>query len=220
MTAAAAPSAKPAGEGAVGHAPAGEGAMGHAPAVADPWVMRRPSRIHGSCAGWRRGHRSSPACRYELLARDGKARAGRLHLPHGLVETPIFMPVGTVGSVKAMTVPELYGMDAQIILGNTYHLWLRPGLEVISAHGDLHRFVGWKRPMLTDSGGFQVFSLGRGGGARGSVSGRAGRGAKGGTEYRRVGSHLGGRGALPLAPGWLAARSDARGVDAHPGGAR
>ncbi|HRI49878.1 MAG TPA: tRNA guanosine(34) transglycosylase Tgt [Pseudomonadota bacterium] len=98
--------------------------------------------------------------RFELAGRDGKARAGRLYLPHGMVETPIFMPVGTVGSVKAMAVPELYRLGAQIILGNTYHLWLRPGLEVIAAHGDLHRFIGWRRPMLTDSGGFQVFSLG------------------------------------------------------------
>ena len=105
------------------------------------------------------GHMAPPA-RFELAARDGKARAGTLHLPHGLVQTPIFMPVGTVGSVKAMAVPELEGLGAQIILGNTYHLWLRPGLEVVAAHGDLHRFVGWQRPMLTDSGGFQVFSLG------------------------------------------------------------
>ncbi|MFO0658094.1 MAG: tRNA guanosine(34) transglycosylase Tgt [Polyangia bacterium] len=97
---------------------------------------------------------------YQLDGQDGKARAGRLLLPHGVVKTPIFMPVGTVGSVKAMTVPELTQLGAQIILGNTYHLWLRPGMDVISAHGDLHRFTTWKRPMLTDSGGFQVFSLG------------------------------------------------------------
>src|SRR5262249_39753547 len=96
---------------------------------------------------------------YTLEARSGEARAGRLRLPHGEVETPIFMPVGTVGSVKAMTVPELEGLGAQIILGNTYHLWLRPGLDVISDHGGLHRFCGWRRPMLTDSGGYQVFSL-------------------------------------------------------------
>jgi len=95
--------------------------------------------------------------------RSGKARAGRLRLPHGEVETPIFMPVGTVGSVKAIGPSELVGLGAQIILGNTYHLWLRPGLPIIAAHGDLHRFAGWKRPMLTDSGGFQVFSLGAGG---------------------------------------------------------
>lgn len=83
-----------------------------------------------------------------------------MFLPHGVVETPIFMPVGTVGSVKAMAAPELVQLGAQIILGNTYHLWLRPGISVISSHGDLHRFTTWKRPMLTDSGGFQVFSLG------------------------------------------------------------
>ena len=99
---------------------------------------------------------------FTLENRSGKARAGRLKLPHGEVETPIFMPVGTVGSVKAMNPSELVGLGAQIILGNTYHLWLRPGLPIIAAHGDLHRFAGWKRPMLTDSGGFQVFSLGAG----------------------------------------------------------
>lgn len=99
---------------------------------------------------------------FTLESRDGKARAGRLHLPHGEVETPIFMPVGTLGSVKTMSPPELMGLGAQIILGNTYHLWLRPGLSVIAAHGDLHRFADWPRPMLTDSGGFQVFSLGAG----------------------------------------------------------
>ena len=97
---------------------------------------------------------------YTLDAQDGKARAGRVHLPHGVVQTPIFMPVGTIGSVKAMTAPELEQVGAQIILGNTYHLWLRPGTDVISTHGDLHRFATWKRPILTDSGGFQVFSLG------------------------------------------------------------
>jgi len=97
---------------------------------------------------------------YRLDGQDGKARAGRVQLPHGVVETPIFMPVGTVGSVKAMTAPELEQVGAQIILGNTYHLWLRPGTDVIATHGDLHRFTTWNRPILTDSGGFQVFSLG------------------------------------------------------------
>lgn len=96
---------------------------------------------------------------FQVIAQHGKARAGLLQLPHGLVETPIFMPVGTVGSVKAMTNPELLQAGSQIILGNTYHLWLRPGLEVIKCHGDLHRFTRWTRPILTDSGGFQVFSL-------------------------------------------------------------
>ncbi len=90
---------------------------------------------------------------------DGKARAATLHTAHGVVETPIFMPVGTYGTVKAMAPHELVDLGAQIILGNTYHLWLRPGLEVISAHGGLHRMMGWDGPILTDSGGFQVFSL-------------------------------------------------------------
>lgn len=108
-------------------------------------------------------HLPEPACRsFEEEARDGKARAGRLRLPHGEVQTPIFMPVGTVGSVKAVSPPDLTTAGAQIILGNTYHLWLRPGLPIIAAHGDLQRFCGWSRPMLTDSGGFQVFSLGAG----------------------------------------------------------
>jgi queuine tRNA-ribosyltransferase len=90
---------------------------------------------------------------------EGKARAGRLQLAHGEVPTPIFMPVGTYGTVKAMTPGELEGLGARIVLGNTYHLWLRPGLEVVAAHGGLHRLMGWRRPILTDSGGFQVFSL-------------------------------------------------------------
>jgi queuine tRNA-ribosyltransferase len=94
-----------------------------------------------------------------LEASDGKARAGRVQLAHGEVPTPIFMPVGTYGTVKAMTPRELETLGARIILGNTYHLWLRPGLEVIAAHGGLHRMMGWPHPILTDSGGFQVFSL-------------------------------------------------------------
>ena len=98
--------------------------------------------------------------RFELLAQDGAARRGRLTLAHGTVDTPAFMPVGTYGSVKAMSPLELRELGAQIVLGNTFHLWLRPGLEVISAHGGLHRFMGWDGPILTDSGGFQVFSLG------------------------------------------------------------
>jgi queuine tRNA-ribosyltransferase len=89
-----------------------------------------------------------------------KARRGTLELVHGKVETPAFMPVGTYGAVKAMSPAELRELGAQIVLGNTFHLWLRPGLEVIGAHGGLHRFMGWDRPILTDSGGFQVFSLG------------------------------------------------------------
>ncbi|WJF89800.1 tRNA guanosine(34) transglycosylase Tgt [Paraburkholderia bonniea] len=97
---------------------------------------------------------------FDLLTTDGAARRGRLTLNHGVVETPIFMPVGTYGTVKAIQPRELEEIQAQIILGNTFHLWLRPGLEAIAAHGGLHGFMGWKRPILTDSGGFQVFSLG------------------------------------------------------------
>jgi queuine tRNA-ribosyltransferase len=104
--------------------------------------------------------RPANGLKFELLATDGQARRGRLTLNHGVVETPIFMPVGTYGTVKAVQPRELEEMHAQIILGNTFHLWLRPGLETIGAHGGLHRFMGWNRPILTDSGGFQVFSLG------------------------------------------------------------
>jgi len=98
--------------------------------------------------------------RFEVLAADGASRRGRLTLAHGTVETPVFMPVGTYGTVKAMAPWELSESGAQIVLGNTFHLWLRPGLDVIEAHGGLHRFMGWQAPILTDSGGFQVFSLG------------------------------------------------------------
>ncbi len=99
--------------------------------------------------------------RYELLAQDpgSHARRGRLSTPHGVVETPVFMPVGTVGSVKAVGPDDLVTLDAQIILGNTYHLMLRPGEALVGELGGLHRFISWDRPMLTDSGGFQVFSL-------------------------------------------------------------
>lgn len=97
---------------------------------------------------------------FELLATDDQARRGRLTLAHGTVETPVFMPVGTYGTVKAMTPEELETIGAQIVLGNTFHLWLRPGIEVIRAHEGLHRFMHWDKPILTDSGGFQVFSLG------------------------------------------------------------
>ncbi len=97
--------------------------------------------------------------RFELLGTGGAARRGRLHLNHGVVETPVFMPVGTYGTVKAMTPEELTGLGAQIVLGNTFHLMLRPGADVIRAHGGLHGFMHWNGPILTDSGGFQVFSL-------------------------------------------------------------
>jgi queuine tRNA-ribosyltransferase len=97
---------------------------------------------------------------FEVLGRCGEARRARLVLAHGDVETPVFMPVGTYGTVKAMSPAELHELGAQIILGNTFHLWLRPGTDVIAAHGGLHRFIGWDKPILTDSGGFQVWSLG------------------------------------------------------------
>jgi len=97
--------------------------------------------------------------RLEVLATDGQARLGRLTLAHGVVETPAFMPVGTYGTVKAMTPEELQDLGAHIVLGNTFHLMLRPGADIVAAHGGLHRFMHWNRPILTDSGGFQVFSL-------------------------------------------------------------
>ena len=96
---------------------------------------------------------------FEVLATDGAARNGRLATAHGSVDTPAFMPVGTYGTVKAMTPEELTDLGAQIVLGNTFHLMLRPGTAVIARHGGLHRFMHWPHPILTDSGGFQVFSL-------------------------------------------------------------
>lgn len=96
----------------------------------------------------------SNQCKY------GIARRGRLKLAHGVIETPVFMPVGTYGTVKAMSPLELNDIGAQIVLGNTFHLWLRPGLDVIAKHNGLHRFMAWNKPILTDSGGFQVWSLG------------------------------------------------------------
>jgi queuine tRNA-ribosyltransferase len=98
--------------------------------------------------------------KYELLATDGAARRGRLTLNHGTVDTPAFMPVGTYGTVKGISPQDLRDIGAQICLGNTFHLWLRPGLEVMEAFGGLHQFMAWDGPILTDSGGFQVFSLG------------------------------------------------------------
>jgi queuine tRNA-ribosyltransferase len=97
--------------------------------------------------------------RFNLLAQDGAARRGRLEFSRGTVETPAFMPVGTYGTVKAMTPEDLEAIGAEIVLGNTFHLYLRPGLDVIQAHRGLHRFMHWRRPILTDSGGFQVWSL-------------------------------------------------------------
>src|SRR3954466_8167849 len=98
--------------------------------------------------------------KFTLHRTQDNARRGTLALAHGKVETPAFMPVGTYGTVKAMSPAELRAIGAEIVLGNTFHLWLRPGLDVIAAHGGLHRFMGWDGPILTDSGGFQVFSLG------------------------------------------------------------
>ncbi|MFK7829468.1 MAG: tRNA guanosine(34) transglycosylase Tgt [Congregibacter sp.] len=98
--------------------------------------------------------------RFEQFGRDGAARRGRLHFPRGVVDTPAFMPVGTYGTVKGIFPRDVEALGAQIILGNTFHLWLRPGTQVIEAHGDLHDFMQWSGPILTDSGGFQVFSLG------------------------------------------------------------
>ena len=98
--------------------------------------------------------------KFTLMQTDGLARRGEVSFPRGNIQTPAFMPVGTYGTVKAMTPAELEGIGAEIILGNTFHLFLRPGTEVIEAHGDLHDFMAWQKPILTDSGGFQVFSLG------------------------------------------------------------
>jgi queuine tRNA-ribosyltransferase len=97
---------------------------------------------------------------FKISATDGTARRGVLETAHGNIDTPAFMPVGTYGVVKGMSPVEVRELGAQIVLGNTFHLWLRPGLDVIGAHGGLHRFMGWDGPILTDSGGFQVFSLG------------------------------------------------------------
>ena len=99
--------------------------------------------------------------KFQLHSTDHVARRGTLTLAHGVVETPVFMPVGTYGAVKSMSPDALQAINAQIILGNTFHLWLRPGLDVINAHGGLHDFMGWHGPILTDSGGFQVYSLGK-----------------------------------------------------------
>jgi queuine tRNA-ribosyltransferase len=99
--------------------------------------------------------------KFDLITTDGGARRGQFHLAHGTVQTPAFMPVGTYGTVKAMAPAELTEIGFEMVLSNTFHLWLRPGLEVIEKFGGLHRFMGWDKPILTDSGGFQVFSLGK-----------------------------------------------------------
>jgi queuine tRNA-ribosyltransferase len=105
-------------------------------------------------------HTNKPPITFDVLARDGEARAGLFTTRRGTFETPVFMPVGTAGTVKGTRFEALEELGARIILGNTYHLWLRPGVEVIRACGGLHKFSGWRRPLLTDSGGFQVWSLG------------------------------------------------------------
>ena len=101
----------------------------------------------------------NPNFRFEITHTDGKARTGILHTPHGDVETPIFMPVGTQATVKFLSPEELKEMNAGIVLANTYHLWLRPGTDIIKRAGGVHEFMQYDRPMLTDSGGFQVFSF-------------------------------------------------------------
>ena len=112
---------------------------------------------------------------FELLTTDGLARRGRLRLAHGVVETPVFMPVGTYGTVKGVLPESLEAIGAQIILGNTFHLWLRPGIEVLAHFGGLHRFEGWSRPILTDSGGFQVWSLANADGSGRKISEEGGK---------------------------------------------
>jgi len=103
---------------------------------------------------------NSCAMRFEITAEDGAARTGKMTFPRGEVRTPAFMPVGTYGTVKGLNPQQINAIDADIILGNTFHLMLRPGTDIIQQHGDLHDFIGWSKPILTDSGGFQVFSLG------------------------------------------------------------
>jgi len=105
--------------------------------------------------------RSECSMQFDLLKTDGKARRGRITFPRGSIETPAFMPVGTYGTVKGVMPPELEKLGAEIVLRNTFHLMLKPGTEVIQAHGSLHDFMQWQKPILTDSGGFQVFSLGK-----------------------------------------------------------
>ena len=99
--------------------------------------------------------------KFNVSIKDGAARRGQLRFARGVVQTPAFMPVGTYGTVKGMLPRDIDAIGAEIILGNTFHLMLRPGTEVVQAHGDLHDFIGWQKPILTDSGGFQVWSLGK-----------------------------------------------------------
>src|SRR4029078_10924118 len=119
-----------------------------------------PAVRRASCDARSHASPTTSSMQFTLLGRSGEARRARLTLAHGTVETPVFMPVGTYGAVKAMSPAELDQLGAQIILANTFHLWLRPGTDVVGAHDGLHRFIGWNKPILTDSGGFQVWSLG------------------------------------------------------------
>ena len=99
--------------------------------------------------------------KFKLIAQDGEARLGTIQTKHGVIQTPVFMPVGTYGAVKSLSPDDLKKINFEIILGNTYHLWLRPGQEIIEAHKGLHKFINWNKSILTDSGGFQVWSLGK-----------------------------------------------------------
>ena len=124
----------------------------------------RVPRVPGQSALWHPWHSGYALSvrahfQFRILNRDGAARRGELTTPHGVIETPAFMPVGTRGAVKAVTARDLKDLGAEIILGNTYHLYLKPGDGLIARCGGLHQFMGWDRPILTDSGGYQVFSL-------------------------------------------------------------
>jgi queuine tRNA-ribosyltransferase len=148
--------------------------------------------------------------KFDLLTRDGGARRGQLHLAHGTVQTPAFMPVGTYGTVKAMSPFEAHRDRLRDLLSNTFHLWLRPGLEVIEKFGGLHRFMGWDKPILTDSGGFQVFSLGQ------AAQDHRGRGEVRLADQRRQAvSHAGNLDAHPAHPEFRH-RHDLRRVHALP----
>ncbi len=129
----------------------------------EPLGRPKPGLAHAGNTDYARAFcfcRPTSIVKFQLLKTSGAARRGRLSLNHGSIETPVFMPVGTYGTVKAMSPLELDEIGAQIVLGNTFHLWLRPGLDVIAKHRGLHSFMAWNKPILTDSGGFQVWSLG------------------------------------------------------------
>lgn len=121
--------------------------------------MARTGIIHGMSADQDKQDRGVPHFTFECCGQDGRARAGIFHTPHGRIHTPVFAPVGTQAAVKAMTPAQLHELDAELVLANTYHLYLRPGEDLVQSFGSLHRFMAWEKPILTDSGGFQVFSL-------------------------------------------------------------